>query len=203
MAYSPTSQLIREGALVLWHRYTDGTCYDWSGNGNVGTPSAGCSWEGGGLIPGAITDEVTVVDAASLQLTAFTLFFSGQFRSQTTTELLISKRSGASSNYFFRLTAGNMGLYDGTNVRERPCDVVGARSIAVINVHGGTPIGYVNGLSVGNFSGTLNVIANAHPVEIGNYNNLYPLRSPIHHALICNRILTATEIAAVHGELVR
>lgn len=209
MSYSIISNLIRQQECVLWHRYTEGTCYDFSGNGNVGTPSAGCSWEGGGIRFPTGTDEVTVADAASLRLTAGTLMVVGPLDGDqgvgATNGVFIAKRNVAAvPNYQLFYNNTTLLCYDGTSTRSIAATMRGARSVAMTFEHTGTPIAYINGLSIGNFSGTINVIPNNEIVEIGNRANLsVQARSPFHHALICNRILTATEIAALHGELVR
>lgn len=196
--------LIAEGAVALLHDYRSGTAYDWSRSGNSGIFSAGMRQiqPGGPWVFPNTTDEVTVADAASLRLTAGSIVAYSEhgFTSQTDYQILASKR-GATVNYNCGINAAGLYMFDGTSIRTRSATIVGARSCGMSFSHGGTPVGYVNGASVGNFSGAVNVVANNDPLYLGNYNNVYNLRSPLSAVLLANRVLTATEHAAVYAEL--
>lgn len=198
------SALIQEGAIPLLHFYSSGTAYDWSGSGNSGILSAGCRFTGpaSALTFPATTDEVTVADDPLLRLTAGSIIAvsASGFTSQTDYQILGSKR-GASVNYNCGINAAGLYMFDGTSTRTRAATITGAKSTAMSFTHAGTPIGYVDGLSVGSFSGAVNVASNTEPLYLGNYNNVYNLRSPLSAILLANRILTPTEMAACHAEL--
>lgn len=203
--YGPTTgALLAEGAIALLHDYRSGHALDLSGNGNHGTLSAGCRFTGpaSALTFPATTDEVTVADAASLRLTAGSIIAVSErgFTSQVT-EGLCGKRDALTSNYSFYMMAGLVVFAAGGSFRNIATSVFGARSLGVSFTHGKTPIGYKDGLSIGNFSGVVNVVAGTEAVEIGNIINLNRNRSPLSAVLLANRILTPTEMAAVHAEL--
>lgn len=197
--------LLREGAIAgLWFG-NSGHWRDLSGNGNHGTVSASMRQiqPGGPWVFPNTTDEVTVADAASLQLTAGAIvaYFEHGITNQVTNEAIFGKRDGAARNYILYLTAPTISMYDGVNIRTIATDVRGRKGIGCSFTNGGTPIGYADGVSLGNFSGTLNVVPTAGTAEIGNSANAANLRSPLSAVLLANRVLTATEHAAVYAEL--
>lgn len=202
--YGPTiDSLIRSGVVVLLHDYRSGSAQDWSGQGNVGTLSAGCKFTGpsGALRFPATTDEVTVADVAALRLTTFSVVVVIDCTSQTATEYLVSHDS-AGSGYSLGLNATQLLLTGDGVARTIAATLTGARSLGATCASGGTPIGYKDGLSLGNFSGAVTVTGAAVATEIGNWNNSGQCKSAEKALLIANRILTPTEMAAVHAELV-
>jgi len=193
-------ELKRDGSLVLWHRYNIGSRLDRSGQGNDGTLSAGCFWDGGGLSFAANTDEVTVADVAGLRLTTGSIVVAGEFMSQTATEYLLA-HDNAGSGYSLGLNATQL-LFTGDGVaRTIAATLTGCRSLGATFETGNTPIGYTNGLSIGNFSGSVTVTGASVATEIGNWANSGRCKSALHQAILVNRILTPTEMATLHGEL--
>jgi len=69
------------------------------------------------------------------------------------------------------------------------------KCIGATFVSGATPIGYVDGLSVGNFSGAATVTATAVATEIGNWANSGRCISPLGDVIFISRVLTAAEMA--------
>jgi len=200
---STLSNLIRENVVVC---FIDARSGDLTDRGslrlNNGVPSSGCRWSGRALTFPATTDEVTVADSASLAITNMSIVMLGRFQSQITTEYLVSKRSGGNTHFQFSLYAANLGFYDGVNARNVTADVRGKRGVGVTCQSGGTPIGYVDGISVGNFSGVSTITADAVALEIGNWADVARCLSPLEAVVMVNRVLTATEMAAVHSDLV-
>jgi hypothetical protein len=196
--------LIAEGACVgLWD-FRSGTAYDWSRSGNSGIFSAGMRQIGPGgpwVFPNT-TDEVTVADAASLRLTAGAIVAYSEhgFTSQVSNEFVLSHRSGAQG---YRLYISNVALsswMDGT-LGVIATSIVGSHSVGMSFTSGALPVGYKDGLSLGNFSAFGTVTAVATTTELGNYADSGQLRSPLSAVLLANRVLTATEHAAVYAEL--
>jgi len=195
-------ELLREGVVVGWWDARSGHLNDLGPNGNNGVMSAGCFWEGFSLRFPTNADEVTVVNSASLQITTVTLVVFGRFNLNAVAyESLIAKRLVGASQFDFHGRSDRISLYDGTTQIHLVTPTTGARCLACSFTHGGTPVGYVNGLSRGNFVGTQNIIVNNHPVEIGNLSNARRLESPLDGALVISRVLTAAEHAQLYDEL--
>lgn len=206
--YGPTiDSLIRSGVVVLLHDYRSGSAKDWGSYGtNGGILSSGCRFTGpsGALRFPAATDEVTVADAPELRLTAGSIVAvagQGGFTSQVNYERIF-RRFSVTQGFVFAIHAAQMVLYgDGPAAKTVTTSVIGTRSIGCTFSSGDTPIAYKDGISAGNFSGALTFTAAVGTVEIGNWNNGTPLRSPLSCLLLANRILTPTEMAACHAEL--
>lgn len=197
--------LIAEGACVgLWD-FRSGTAYDWSRSGNSGIFSAGMRQIGPGgpwVFPNT-TDEVTVADAASLRLTAGSIIAvagQGGFTSQVSNEYVIGNRSGG-LGYVLRIRATDLAFDGDATTSVGGGSILGARSIGVTFTNGSKPTGYKDGLSLGAFSINTAVTAVAAATDIGNWRNLGQTRSPLSCLLLANRILTPTEMAACHAEL--
>lgn len=196
-------ELKTEGVLALYHDYRSGRCNDLSGNGNNGTPSSGALWSKRNLWLSAVTDEITVTDAASLRIGTGTLYVSGTFVSQVSNEALLGRSNAANPLLWFYMdSTPSVKLYDGTSVRSLGVNIVGKRSIAASWTSGNTPVGYLDGVSAGSFSGAFTPLTGAGTVlEIGNILNNNRNRSRIETAVIISRVLTATEHARLYGQL--
>ena len=206
MSYSFLQQSIRDGSLVLWHRYDQGTLIDWSGQGNGGTP-ADLWYDGGGLRFSDPDGVVTVPDASELQLTEGSIFILGDFMALERTpneSVFVSKEDGGGINYEFDLDATPRFLFaDGVATRVLNTDYRGSKSVAVTFEDGETPIGYVDGLSVGTFNGSVTITTDDADLKIGNrYPKTRSVYNPIWNVCIWNDILDGAEIAEAHGELV-
>lgn len=214
MSYSFLSQSIRAQDLVLWIdlRRWNQTFLDLSSYGNDGTP-ANLHFGGGGAQFDANNGVISVTDAASLRSTAITLMALGPFDRL--------ERAGVESYLLSRIDSGTpladwslaidntprlMFHYDQVGVilnRTLNYDYRGNRCLAVTATDGATPIGYADGVSIGNFSGNVNLNAPAGiDVDLGNTDstNLSQL-NPGWAYLVWNRVLTATEISVAYGEL--
>lgn len=203
--YRLTQELIDDGSMALYQDYRSGTLLDWSGNGNSGAASSGCRLIGAGGSIGfsANTDEITVTNSASLGVTNMSLIVlsTGGFQSQVTSEYIVSKRAGAAIHFQFYAIAGSLVFYDGIAARTRSTNILGAKSIGMTYAAAGTAIGYQNGLSIGNFSGASTITTATANLEIGNWANIARCRSSLSAVMLVNKVLTATEMAQLHGEL--
>jgi len=202
--YGPViSELIRTNSIAeIW----DPRSGHWNGlvNGLDGTPSAGMrqTGPGGSWVLPNVTDEVTVADDPLLRLDAGSIVFVCEhgFTSQVATEYLLA-HDVAGSGYSLGVNATQL-VFTGNGVaRTLVTSVLGKRGLGASWATGGTPIGYSDGLSLGNFSGVVTVTGSATTTELGNWNNSGQLKSPASAVLIANRILTETEHTAVFAEL--
>ena len=116
---------------------------------------------------------------------------------------MISKRGGGGCNYEFIIDdAPSVLFYYLSVTRLLAVDWRGARTIAVNISHGAVPDVYIDGLLAGPMNGTSNVVAKSVPLFVGNwYQFTRSTLNPVQAALVFNRQLTATEHAALHGEL--
>ena len=192
--------LLLAGEIPAWIRPGSGCVHDYSENGNDGTLSAGVFWEKSRLRFPANTDEVTIADVAALRLTTGTIIALGDFRSMTDTEYVASHDNAGAG---FSLGLGIRGLlFTGDGVaRVIATNLLHVKCIGATFASGATPIGYVDGLSVGNFSGAVTVTATAVATEIGNWANSGRCISPLGDVIFISRVLTATEMAQAYDEL--
>lgn len=199
-------QSIRDGSLVLYHDYRLGHAQDLSNNNNHGVFDRTVLQRGGVRFLNA-GSEILVADSPELRLTAgsiVALSVTG-FSRQRPNGAFIHKRVGVSSNYYFfyNTTSTTLALYDGTNSRTIVKSIQGYKTVACSFTNGATPVGYLDGLSIGNFSGAVNVIPNNHPVEMGNYGASINSASTFSAIMLFNRVLTAAEHALVYEELMK
>ncbi len=201
------SRLIAEGVVVLYHDYRSGSFHDFSGQGNDGTPTD-VGFQGGGLRLIDTDGEVLVADAPELQLTALTVVMFGDFSQHarlTSSSYIVSKRDAGGTNYAIKAKTGpdGMNYWDGAANKTLNCDLVTAKCAAVGVANGEAAEGFLNGLSVGAFSGVSAVAVNDAPLYIGNiYTGVYGFGGILDAVIICNRKLTAPEHAALYSELV-
>lgn len=196
------TRLVEEGSLRLYHDYRSGRTFDFSGQGNSGVASAGAVFTKRGAKFNATTDEVTVTDSASLRVGSGTIFVLGDFVSQETNEGLVGRSNGSTCLFWFYYDAAFIRFNDNVNLRSRSATVVGKKSLAITWTSGGTPVGYADGISLGNFSGTSTPAVTAGTVlEIGNVLNNNRNRSQIRAVVICARALTESEVARLHAQL--
>jgi len=197
-------ELKREGVLALYHDYRSGRLVDYSGNGNNGTATAvGFTKQGSGFL--GTTSRILVPSSPTLQSATGTLIGCYTVSNNAPQIRIINKRGAASQIDWFQLNTTQLAMFDGTNL---PTVTVPKTNGKVCNsvswTSGGTPVGYQNGVSVGNYSLTLTPVLNNTDVTIGNQNigiaNVLSTQI-VHYALIINRALTATEHARVYGQL--
>lgn len=193
-------ELKNEGVLALYHDYRSGRTNDLSGSGNNGVASSGTIFDKQGALLLRNTDEVTVVNSASLQLTNMSIIVGADFTSQSN-EYVVSKRGGGFTHFQFYLYPGGLVFYDGVNARTLAGTVAGKKCMSMSTISGGTPIGYTDGLLLGNFSGVSTITPSNPNLEIGNWADIERVKAVLHYVVMCSRVLTATEHARVYGQL--
>ena len=204
MNTSLLQSLIRSGELVLYHDYRSGSFRDFSTQGNNGTPSAGVQWEGGKQIRFPGNGVVAVADAAELQLTQGSIVVLGDFTKQVASNNLVSKRDAGGTDYAFYVgaVATNITFYDGVAERHIASSIVGSKCVACTFSSGSAAELFVDGLSRGLFVGVSTVTVNDAPLNIGNNWLLSNgISTPLSAVVIVNRVLTATEMSVLYGEL--
>jgi hypothetical protein len=169
---------------VLYHDYRSGSAKDLSGNSNDGA-LVSTSFTGDGIQFPTSAARITAVDSVELQLT----------------ELCLVALGDVNANYSFFKTNTTMNFYDGTNFRSVSTGVINKKYFAVNAANTETPEGFVDGLSVGNFSGTVALAKSSEALEIGNVLGANVLGSNLKAALIFPRKLTATEHSQLYGYL--
>jgi len=193
-----------EGALVMFHDYRNRNFNDLSGNSNDGTPTD-VAFTGQGINYPASTSDVSVADSSELQLTAGTLIvFNKQgFTKHVNLPRLISKRDGGGTNWdWFLSGTTDLGFFDGASSRTLTTNFAGKKYVAINFTNGGTPEGFSDGVSDGNYSGTVSISTDNAAVTIGNISvTSGSLLQSLSSALIVNRVLTATEHSQLYGEL--
>jgi hypothetical protein len=195
-------KLKNEGVLKLYHDYRSRDVTDKSGNSNDGVMTD-TQWTNEGLQFNSTTDKVAVADSVELQLTEGTIIVFGNLQNSSSTSQFVSKVDVGGVNYDFGCASTpRLQFYDGSNVRTLGTSLDGKKYSAVNFKSGETPEGFVDGVSVGSFSGSVTVTTDDAPINIGNYaivaRNLGMVLKAV---LIINRKLTATEHAQLYGEL--
>lgn len=202
-------QLIRDGDLVLYHDYRSGSFHDWSEQGNDAAVTSNVWYGGGGIQFADANGYIQVTDAAELQLTEGSMMVVGDFanleRPAAEQGRLVAKRDVGGTNYDWRIDdTPRFLLYDGAVSRILNADYRGSKSVGVDFDGGGIPNGYLNGVFAGAYTGAVTITADDAPVFIGNfYGVTRSALNPFWAVLIVNRILTATEWAQLHQELLK
>jgi hypothetical protein len=196
-------ELIEEGVLVLYHDYRAGHLIDLSGNGNDGVITNE-AWQGNGLKRVAANSKITVADSPELQLTALSIIILGDFQQYEGNKYFIAKVDAGGSNYGLCMASTTQwGFLDSVPaLRTINSAPIGRSCVAINATNGGTPEGFVNGVSIGNYSGAVTITQDNADLVLGAYytsgNNP---KSIIEAILICNRVLTATEHSRLYAEL--
>jgi hypothetical protein len=193
-------ELKTEGVLALYHDYRSGRLVDYSGNGNNGVASVGCVWTNKGVKIKANTDEITVLNSVSLQVTNMSIIILGDFTSNGD-EYIFNKRGGGLTHFQFYTSTSGLVFYDGANARTLVTTISGKRCIGLSCVSGGTAIGYLSGASIGSFSGASTIVAKIPNIEVGNWADIERCRSRIDAAILISRSLTNTEHSRIYAQL--
>lgn len=194
--------LPRKHACVLDHRYGLGTTKDFSGLGNDGV-ATNCWWDryrDRHRLNFTTSGQVEVTDNASIQLTTGTLFAYGVFDTDGN-QYLIGKRDAGGTNYVMYLGIGGakVYLYDGAAVRQWIINYIGTRSVGITFASGSIARGYLDGVDIGNASGTSTITVDDAPLLIGNiWVGSTQARDGLFGAVIYNKILTANEMMQLH-----
>jgi hypothetical protein len=197
-------ELKTEGVLALYHDYRSGRLVDYSGNGNNGVATAiSFSKKGAGYLGAAA--RIIVPSSPTLQSVTGTMMSSYCFKNTTTQNRLINKRAITTQIDWFHINTTQLALFDGINLPVLTVPItVGRVCNSVSWASGNVPVGYQNGVLVGNYSLPLSPVLNATDVTIGNQNigvanvvstELY------RYALIINRVLSATEHSRIYAQL--
>jgi len=195
-------KLKNKSALKLYHSYIQGHCLDLSGNSNNGTPTSGCVFQGNEGLWISGTDKVTVANHASIQLTTGTwVFHTSEIRQQKNYNVFFTKQGPATSEIQFYI------ISTGLSVATTPESIIAVTTnhkklFAFSYTSPGKPLFYQNGVYLG--QGNISVTCGVKdiPINIGNdILNAYPINGCIKSVLIINRVLTASEHAALFYEL--
>jgi hypothetical protein len=177
-----------------------GTLRDESGNSNHATPVAPIRWVEGErdalLTNGA--GYISIGASSSIAgMTASTILFAGRILQQTTSDYIVRSMTGATVYWY--LIAGNVVLYDGTSFSLCPCDVIGARSLAVtIPGTTGKPEFFTDGVSDGFGGLDVSVTWPSSEIRLFGVSGINGLESPATALAIYPDVLTAAEIADWH-----
>jgi hypothetical protein len=193
-----------EGVLKLYHDYRSGAVLDRSGNSNHAT-IIGPKWTNDGLRYNLSTSYLAVSDSTELRLTEGTLIVFGDIRNGNGDRLIHKRDSGGTNYDFYMLSSDRLAFYDGSSEVTLTIDFEHVKYAAVNFKTGETPEGFVDGISAGNFSGSVTVTTDDADVRIGNYySSIYGLESSLlRAALIVSRKLTETEHTLLNAELSR
>jgi len=174
---------------------------DLSGNGNDITTAGGYFTGDGFFTLNEGSQQLIVPSSDSLSITGGTLVAFVDYNNVLTNQTLISKSQSAAHNYNFRLSNGALSFNDSTNTG---VSISGARDgskyLAINFEDGEIPEGFVDGVSVGNFSGSVSITASTENLYLGSYWSAAANRGLDNNSkayLIFPRQLTATE----HAEL--
>jgi hypothetical protein len=206
MSKSFLQTAIDDGRLVLWHSYRSGSFVDKSGNGRNGTPTD-VNFTGDGIQVLSSTGNVSVDDDAALQLTTGCIVSFGPiYFPDATVRRMVSKRDSGGTNYEFRGVSDSLRFFDGTSVRTLAVSNLDLKLYRAVNFQSGsTPVGFVEGVNAGNFSGSVAPVKNDAPISIGNINPSIGSGSNVignlGDILIFNAELTETEHAQLYSEL--
>ncbi len=198
--------------VVLDLDFRKNTLLDQSGNSNdasviAGTPSYANTPFGRGITFEG-TDRMIVSDSAELQFTSGYILAFGTFKSSTATQDLLSKRDGGGANYSLEFgSSSRLFFYDGAITRTLTVNMEGANMVAVKFVASGTPVGYVNGTNVGDFSGSSTITVNDADISIGNiFTGTVPLFGwNITKLVLVNdsTVLTDAQVADIYDEYIK
>jgi len=190
--------LINEGVLKVYHDHRSGTLYDYSGNNRTGSPnSANCFSKNGMITKGY----VTVTNDATLQAAT-----TGTLIIRQSLTIARSSPSFAYKNNQFRFMASiGLNRYElycnGTTRSLAYGGLTGMQTHAVdFDNAGGTPVGYLNGILLGNYSGAQTVIADASNLLYGSASNDTEPQT-VRYFLWISRKLTAAEHQEIYQQL--
>ena len=208
MGESIIKEKILSGELVLYHDYRFGTYADLSKNDNGAIVKSNISPDSRGTRFRNNDGYIQVNDSPELQGDEWTLFAIGNFlrlerASDATSGRIISKRDAGGTQFEWILdNQPRMLLYDGTATKTISLNYIGARSLGIIFKSTEIPIGYKNGLKVGDFDGSVTITVNDAPIYIGNwYSASRSILNIIQAILMFNKKLDGHEMARLHGEL--
>jgi hypothetical protein len=196
-------ELKTEGVLALYHDYRSVRLVDYSGNGNNGTAPAGAFFTKAAVNLNNLTTAMTIADNGTLRLGTLSVIVLADFVSQRSSEILyaVSVFAGSARMWFYMAATPTLNLFDGTSSRTLSINIVGKKCVSMSVQSGQIPLGYADGIFIGNFSGTLTPPVGASLIEIGNTNFANSIKSTLKAVVVVSRVLTATEHARVYGQL--
>lgn len=191
-------RLKTEGVILVYHDHRSGTLYDYSGNNRTGSPNSANYFSKNGMITKGY---VTVTNDATLQAAT-----TGTLIIRQSLTIARSSPSFAYKNNQFRFTASiGLNRYDlycnGTTRTLAYGGLTGMQTHAVdFDGAGGTPVGYLNGILLGNYSGAQTVIADAGNLLYGSASNDTEPQT-VRYFLWISRKLTAAEHQEIYQQL--
>jgi hypothetical protein len=210
LPFGTIDALLRDGEIVLWHRYDQGTFHDFSGNGNEPTTLSNVRLEGFGLRFSGTSGYIMVPDSPELQLTEGTLVIVGSLSTVSVndpTEVLVSKRDAGGTNYelstYDSVPFTGWRFYQGSAApKGGPALAAAMHSVGLTFKDGEFPLFYRSGVLFGAMDLSVSVAVNDAPLYIGNRYTATVASSDLFQGLlIVNRELDGTEMANVHSEL--
>jgi len=190
-------ELKTEGVLALYHDYRSGRLVDYSGNGRSGV-ATNTSFSHRGAVLAPTTGVITVTYDAGLTATSISLIAGLRFPRLIDGDRIASRRNvGTTFDWYY--SAGQIYIFDGVSTRViTPTGDIITHGVSMTTA--GTPIGYFNGVSAGNYSGSVLLTATTNNLNIGLFStNL--THKLYRYFVYVTRALTATEHARVYGQL--
>jgi hypothetical protein len=203
MARSIIQDLITEGACVLYSDYRSGSVWDFAkGYWHVSTMTD-CHFNGAG-VQFLSTGKISITDNIhTLELTTGTIVVLGKF-DNVDSGTMVHKEDGGGRNYKFGFTSSTELFFRGSAADIAALTISAGKSChAVSFTSGSDPVGYTDGIYVGDYDNAITVATNDAPLLIGHeFESVEGIQGcTISAVIICNRVLTATEHAQVYGEL--
>lgn len=203
MARSIIQDLITEGACVLYSDYRSGSVYDYAKGTRHPSTMTDCHFNGAG-VQFLSSGKISITDSLhTLELTTGTIIVFGKF-DNVDSGTLVHKEDGGGRNYKFGFTSSTELFFKGRYSSGSALTISAGKSChAVSFISGSDPVGYTDGIYVGDYDNAITVATNDAPLLIGHeFESVEGIQGcTISAVIICNRVLTATEHAQVYGEL--
>lgn len=191
-------RLKTEGVILVYHDHRSGTLYDWSGNSRTGSPYVNNFFTKHGMCTESI---ITVTNDATLQAaTTGTLIIR-----QTVTRASATPNFANKGLQFIWVYSIGLNQYDlSLNSVSRTLNAAGLAGMQTHAVEfdgaGGTPIGYLNGNLLGNYSGVGTSVSAATNLNYG-YGSNTAEKQGVEYFLWISRKLTAAEHQELYQQL--
>lgn len=195
-------RLISEGVIAIYHDYRSGLLHDWSGNARGGINAANVVFNKKRLQYNTIGGVVEVADDATLR--GLTGCLIARFKpGQAGAGPIASKYLNPNYQFYWAYNGASLDFIDtGAPYPNLACpaNITGTHAINFAN--GGTPVGYLNGILLGNYSTTWNSAAVATNLKIGNFGTVNAsVGQGLEYFLWVTRALTATEHQELYQQL--
>lgn len=191
-------RLKTEGVILVYHDHRSGTLYDWSGNSRTGSPYVNNFFTKHGM---NTEGNITITNDATLQAaTTGTLIIR-----QTVTRASATPNFANKGLQFIWIYSIGLNQYDlSLNSVSRTLNLTGLAGMQTHAVEfdsvGGTPVGYLNGVLLGNYSGVGSSVAAATNLNYG-YGSNTAEKQGVEYFLWISRKLTAAEHQELYQQL--